>query len=517
MNAVDETVTRTPPVFIRIEEVKKSFGGVAALKSVSFEVRAGVVHGLVGANGAGKSTIIRCLAGIEHPDDGVIHIDGKPVEITSPADAARLGLAFIHQEMSLIPGWDVLRNMALGMPPATRAGFIDWRPTRKRAREVAQRLGMTFPLTTNVDTLSTADQWLVLIGRALMQDARLIAMDEPTASLSVSEARRVHAIIRELAARGTAVIFVSHRLDEVADLCEDVTVFKDGEVVSRVVAAATSKAELVRAIVGRDLVLPEHGRRPLEHGRPVLEVRNVSDQHLLRDVSLTVHEGEIVGLGGLVGAGRTELARIVYGAARAKSGTVLLDGTPVRFSEPRDAVDAGIGFVPEERRAEGVFLDRSIDFNINLATLDSLTPGRLWPFLNLKKGRRRAQEAADLVTVKAPDVSTLVGALSGGNQQKVVIARWMVDRPKLLILDEPSRGVDVGARAEVYRVVRDLAARGTAILAISSDNEELVALCDRVHVMAEGRVVGELVGPEITEDSIITMSFARQEEKEHAL
>lgn len=517
MNEADKTVAPTPPMFIRIEEVKKSFGGVAALKSVSFEVRAGAVHGLVGANGAGKSTIIRCLAGIEHPDAGSIHIDGERVEIASPADAARLGLAFIHQEMSLIPGWDVLRNMALGMPPATRAGLIDWRPTRRRAREVAERLGMAFPLTTNVDTLSTADRWLVLIGRALMQDARLIAMDEPTASLSVSEARRVHAIIRELASRGTAVIFVSHRLDEVADLCEDVTVFKDGEVVSRVVAAATSKAELVRAIVGRDLVLPDHGRKPVEHGRPVLEVRNVSDQQLLREVSLTVHEGEIVGLGGLVGAGRTELARIVYGAARATSGTVLLDGKPVRFTEPRQAVDAGIGFVPEERRAEGVFLDRSIDFNINLATLDSLTPGRLWPFLNLKKGRRRAQEAADLVTVKAPDVSTLVGALSGGNQQKVVIARWMVDRPKLLILDEPSRGVDVGARAEVYRVVRDLAALGTAILVISSDNEELVALCDRVHVMAEGQVVGELVGPEITEDSIIALSFARQEEKEHAL
>jgi ABC-type sugar transport system ATPase subunit len=249
----------------------------------------------------------------------------------------------------------------------------------------------------------------------------------------------------------------------------------------------------------------------------VLEVKEVSDTHLLRDVSLTVHAGEIVGLGGLVGAGRTELARVIYGAARASSGTVRLDGENVRFREPRDAVDAGIGFVPEERRAEGVFLDRTIDFNVNLARLDSLTPSRFWPYLNLKKGRKRAQDAADLVTVKATDVSALVGSLSGGNQQKVVIARWMVEQPKLLILDEPSRGVDVGARAEVYRVIRELAARGTAILAISSDNEELVTLCDRVHVMAEGRFVGELVGPEITEDSIVSLSFARHVEKEHAL
>jgi ribose transport system ATP-binding protein len=506
-----------PAPFLNVSNVQKSFGGVAALTSVSLEIRAGVVHGLVGANGAGKSTIIRCLAGIEHPDAGTISVDGEEVEIATPADATRLGLAFIHQEMSLIPGWDVLRNMSLGMPHATRVGIIDWRPTRKRAKEVAARLGMVFPLSTNVDTLSTADQWLILIGRALMQDARLIAMDEPTASLSVSEARRVHSIIRELAASGTAVVFVSHRLDEVSDLCEDITVFKDGEVVKRVVSDRTSKADLVRAIVGRDLVIPDRGRQPSAHGRPVLEVKEVSDTHLLRDVSLTVHAGEIVGLGGLVGAGRTELARVIYGAARASSGTVRLDGENVRFREPRDAVDAGIGFVPEERRAEGVFLDRTIDFNVNLARLDSLTPSRFWPYLNLKKGRKRAQDAADLVTVKATDVSALVGSLSGGNQQKVVIARWMVEQPKLLILDEPSRGVDVGARAEVYRVIRELAARGTAILAISSDNEELVTLCDRVHVMAEGRFVGELVGPEITEDSIVSLSFARHVEKEHAL
>jgi ABC-type sugar transport system ATPase subunit len=516
MNAHQESPSQ-PPAFLKISEVQKSFGGVAALKSVSFEIRAGVVHGLVGANGAGKSTIIRCLAGIENADSGTISVDGEKVEITIPADATRLGLAFIHQEMSLIPGWDVLRNMSLGMPQATRAGIIDWRPTRKRAREVAARLGMVFPLSTNVDTLSTADQWLVLIGRALMQDARLIAMDEPTASLSVSEARRVHTIIRELAASGTAVVFVSHRLDEVSDLCEDITVFKDGEVVKRAVSARTSKADLVRAIVGRDLVIPERGHEPSSQGRPVLEVREISDQRLLRDVSLTVHAGEIVGLGGLVGAGRTELARVIYGAARATSGSVFLDGEKVRFREPRDAVDAGIGFVPEERRTEGVFLDRSIDFNINLAKLDSLTPSRFWPYLNLNKGRKRAQEASDLVTVKAADVSALVGSLSGGNQQKVVIARWMIEQPKLLILDEPSRGVDVGARAEVYRVIRELAARGTAVLVISSDNEELVALCDRVHVMAEGRFVGELVGPEITENRIVSLSFARQEEKEHAL
>lgn len=514
MTGVDE-VRRSPDQqpLVRVTDVTKSFGGVRALESVSFEIRPGVVHGLIGANGAGKSTLIRCLAGIERPDSGLIEIDGSPVSISSPDDAAKLGLAFIHQEMSLIPGWDVMRNMALGIPPATRLGIITWRPTRARARAVAARLGMRFPLSTNVDNLSTADKWLVLIGRALMQDARLIAMDEPTASLSASEATRLHEIVRELASGGTAVIFVSHRLDEVSGLCDDITVFKDGAVTKRVVNERTSKADLVRAIVGRDLVVAERGHEPTEHGRPILSVVDICDPALLRDVSLTVHAGEIVGLGGLVGAGRTELARVIFGAAKASSGRVVLDGVETSFRHPADAVAAGIGLVPEERRSEGVFLDRSIDFNINLAKLDSLTPSPVWPFLNLARGRSRAQDVADLVTVKAKNVGVNVGMLSGGNQQKVVIARWLLDKPKLLILDEPSRGVDVGARAEVHRVIRELAASGSAVLAISSDNEELVLLCDRVVVLAEGRVTGELVGSQITEDQLISLSFARNQER----
>ena len=515
----EDPIARGPAelqALVKVTNVSKSFGGVAALKAVSFDIRPGAVHGLIGANGAGKSTLIRCLAGIEKPDGGTIEVGGDVVSIDSADDAAKLGLAFIHQEMSLIPGWDVLRNMALGIPPTTRFGIIDWRPTRTRAREVANRLNMHYALSTNVDTLSTADQWLVLIGRALMQDARVIAMDEPTASLSVEEATRLHQIVRELAASGTAVIFVSHRLDEVSDLCDDITVFKDGVVTKRVIGEHTSKAELVRAIVGRDLVIPERGHTPRPHGRPILEVREVSDPDLLREVSLTVHEGEILGLGGLVGAGRTELARIIFGAGKASSGAVFLDGVKTAFRQPTDAVEAGIGLVPEERRSEGVFLDRTIDFNINLAKLDSLTPSPLFPFLNLKKGRTRSQAAADQVTVKAKNVGVTVGSLSGGNQQKVVIARWLLEKPKLLILDEPSRGVDVGARAEVHRVIRELAASGTAILAISSDNEELVSLCDRVIVLAEGRTTGELTGENITEDQLISLSFARDEGKESA-
>ncbi|KDA06830.1 ABC transporter [Microbacterium sp. CH12i] len=498
---------------ISIKEVSKSFGGVHALRDVAFSIRAGVVHGLVGANGAGKSTLIKCLAGIEHPDSGKIIVDGVAVQIAAPSDASALGLAFIHQEMSLIPGWSVLRNMLLGQDPPTRLGLIDWRPARVRARAVAERLGMKFGLNISVDDLGPADQWLVLIGRALMRDARMIAMDEPTASLSSEEAGRLHTIIRELAASGTAVIFVSHRLDEVSALCEDVTVFKDGQVVDRRVGESVPKAELVRAIVGRDLEIAEHGQEPAEHGSPILVVNDARDGSRVHGVSLVVHSGEVLGIGGLVGAGRTELAGLIYGARPRLGGSVVLDGKEVRFKEPADAVRAGIGLVPEERRSESLFLERSIDFNINVSSLGSLRHSRFWPFLRMRESRRRARRLADAVTVKARDVADPVGSLSGGNQQKVAIARWLVERPRLLILDEPSRGVDVGARAEVHRVVRELASQGTGVLAISSDSEELVGLCDRVIVMAEGRVTGELVGREITEDRILSLSFEHGDER----
>lgn len=507
---------RTEVPLIRIRGLSKAFGGANALNDVSFDVRAGVVHGLVGANGAGKSTLIRCLAGIEQADGGTIEIDGEVVSIANPDVAASLGLAFIHQEMSLIPGWDVLRNMALGTEPTTHLGLIDWRPTRARAKQVAAMLGITFSLSTPVDDLSTAEQWLVLIGRALMRDARMIAMDEPTASLSPKETERLHAIVRNLTAKGTAVVFVSHRLDEVSALCSDTTVLKDGKVTKRVVDTIVSKAELVRSIVGKDLVIPDRGHEPTEHGRRVLELRGISDARLVREVSLTVHAGEVLGLGGLVGAGRSELAKIVYGANRSTSGEILLEGAPVRFKDPSAAVRAGIGFVPEERRSEGLFLDRTINFNINIAKLDSMTRSRFWPFLRLAEGRRRAQIAADSVTVKAATVESAVDSLSGGNQQKVAIARWLLDTPRLLILDEPSRGVDVGARAEVHDVIRALAADGTAVLVISSDNEELVSVCDRVVVMSEGRVSGELEGSDITIDHIVHLSFGSDREKSTA-
>lgn len=494
---------------IRFRDIAKSFGGARALNDVSFDVRAGVVHGLVGANGAGKSTLIRCLAGLIQPDTGSIEINGEPVSITDATTADELGLAFIHQEMSLIPGWDVLRNLTIGSSMSTKFGIVDWRPMIKRATEVAAKVGFTFPLSTPVDSLSTAEKWLVLIARALMRDARVIAMDEPTASLSSREAERLHSIIRGLVAEGTAVIFVSHRLDEVSDLCTDVTVFRDGHVTRKAVAEQLSKAALIAAIVGKDLEIPDHGQEPAQHGAEVLRLDHLGDGRMVKDVSLSVHVGEVVGVGGLVGAGRSEVVKSIYGASRYTAGTMTFLGGTTAFEHPAEAVAAGIGLVPEERRSEGLFVDESITFNITIARLDSFVRSRLLPFIDTRLARKRSQEVAKQVTVKARDVDDNVGTLSGGNQQKVAIARWLIDPPKLLMLDEPSRGVDVGARAEVHDVIRALAAAGTAVLVVSSDNEELVALCDTVYVMAEGRVTGQLTGASSTVDHIVQLSFTK--------
>lgn len=499
---------------IRIRDVEKSFGGVKALTGVNTDIRPGVVHGFVGANGAGKSTLIRCLAGVSPPDRGTIEVDGSVVAIDSPQVATDLRLAFIHQETSLIAGWDAMRNMALGSRPTTRAGIIDWRTTHQRATHIAEMLGMEFPLSTRADRLSAADQSRVLIGRALMLDARMIAMDEPTASLSAAETEHLHRLIRDLTARNIGVIFVSHRLDEVSELCRDITVFKDGAVTKRVTDEPVSKRDLVGAIVGRDLEIRDHGRPPKAHGTAVLEVRDLHDGVAVHGANLEVAAGEVVGLGGLVGAGRTELASLIYGARSRTRGDVRLNGRSVRFRTPAHAVRAGIGLLPEERRSEALFLDKSIDFNINVASLSSMTFGRGVPLLRLGEGRRRAADLAKAVTVKATGVGDIVGHLSGGNQQKVALARWLVRAPALLILDEPSRGVDVGARAELHAVIRQLARDGAAILAISSDNEELVDLCDRVAVMAGGRVTGEVQGEHLTVENLLHLSFEHSRAKE---
>ena len=501
------------PPLVRVRGLSKAYAGARALEGVDLDLRPGEVHGLVGANGAGKSTLIKCLAGLVDEDAGTVEVDGVPVEITSPRQASALGLAFIHQELNLVPHFDAVDNMLLGRPKATRLGIIDRKRTRQPAIDVAERLGVTFPLDRRVDELSVVQRWLVSIGRALVADARMIAMDEPTASLSGEESERLFSVVQDLAASGVAVLYVSHRLDEVLGLCDTVSVFRDGRLTRRVTRGELTKSGLIREIIGRDLAPPvvrDDVTAPTGRGTPVLEARGLQRLPMVADATFELRRGEVLGLGGLVGSGRSELARLLCGVDRPGAGELLLDGPPVRFAGVAEAVSQGVVLVPEERRSQGLVLHRSVEFNINVADQRPLRRVPWLPFVSRRKALARARELAERLSIKAAKLDLPVGSLSGGNQQKVLIARWLTQDRRVLVLDELSRGVDVGTRADIHTIVRDLARAGTGVLAISSDVEELVALCDRIVVLAEGRVVGALEGPEMTEEAVIALSYAHR-------
>jgi ABC-type sugar transport system ATPase subunit len=494
--------------FLQIRNLVKHYGGVQALKGVDINICAGKVHGLVGANGAGKSTLIRILAGVTSRDGGEILLDQSPIEIPDPQAATKLGFSFIHQELNLVPKFNVLQSMTIGLPKSTNLGLINWRATQKRVEKAAQRVGIDFPLTTPIQDLSVADRWLVSIARSLVNRARLIAMDEPTASLSADESERLFQIIRELSSDGIGILYVSHRLDEIIDLCDAITVFKDGQNVLSTKRGEVTKKSLVRAIVGGDVAQMDSADSMTETRPVILETRNLSQGRYVKEVSFKLHQGEVLGLGGLVGAGRTELAQLIFGVNKPDSGTILLENKPWKPENPPNAVKNGIGYIPEERRSLGLILEKSVGFNINLTNLKQLRLKRYFPYLNLKKSAQIATGLSHKLSIKTPSVNTRVGDLSGGNQQKVVIGKWLTRDPRILILDEPSRGVDVGARSEIHNIIRDLAGRGVSIIVISSEVEELPGLCDRVMVMSEGKVAGYLKGQEITKEAIIQLSYA---------
>ena len=503
---LDETSSQRS--WLEVSNIYKSFGGVQALQDVSLKITRGKIHGLIGANGAGKSTLIKCLAGAITPDSGEIRLNGEVVSLDQPAAAAKLGFSFIHQEVSVVPNFDVFRNMALGLRPETRFGIIQWKSLRKKAEVIQKKLSMTFSLDEKVENLSVAEKWLVLIGRALMQEATMIAMDEPTASLSIQEIENVHAIIRDLVASGVSILFVSHRLEEVVELCDFITIFRDGKIISEFSKGQVNKAQLVSQIAGKEV--GEIVRVPRAKSSDVLlSVKGICDEEILDDVSFNLHRGEILGFSGLVGAGRTELAKVIFGARKRTTGEIELSGKRINFTHPAQAVNANIGFVPEERRAEGIFSTQSIAFNITISSLLTVVISKALPFLRVRQMRSKSAELSKLVTVNTENMRQEIATLSGGNQQKVVIARWLGMKTEMLILDEPSRGVDVGAREEIHKVIKQLADEGTSIIVISSDNEELEMLCDRVLTMVEGRITAESTGDEITASNLTALSFAR--------
>ncbi len=463
----------------------------------------------MGANGAGKSTLIRILAGVVRPDSGTLSLDGQPIVIRDPQYAGQLGFAFLHQELNLIPKFSGLDNMSLGLVARSRLGLANRSPVYARARRVAEEIGLTnASIKRPVGELPVAQQWLVALGRSLMRRARLIAFDEPTGSLSKRDAERLHQIIRDLVRDGLALLYVSHTLEEVEQLCDTVTIFRDGRVVDLLEGGQIDRRRLVEGITGGDLdsisVRPA-GR--LSVGPVLLETRQLTRGNVVRNVSIQLRAREIVGLAGLVGSGRTELARLMFGADRSDRGEIHLYGLGrVSISTPATARRLGIGLVPEERRSQALFLDKDVKFSVNLASAKALRLWRATGLIGNKAARRRATEVAERVDLRPRNVDLLVRNLSGGNQQKVVLSRWLLGGQRILILDEPTKGVDVGARAQIHRLLRELAEAGMALLLISSDFTELLH-CDRVLVMARGRIVAELTGNSITEDGMLSASY----------
>ncbi len=501
---MEQQATQAGPPLLRMEHISKSFSGVHALRDVQLEVRAGEVHALMGENGAGKSTLMKILSGIYKPDAGSIKVDGEPAEISGPDQARALGISIIHQELNLSPNLSVAENIYMGREPRSRFGLIDFRRMEADAARVLKEVGAAFSPATLVGTLSTGPQQLVEIAKSLSQNAHLLIMDEPTAALSERESQKLFEIIRALRGRGIAIIYISHRMAEVYALADRVTVLRDGQYVATRDRAELTPDELIRLMVGRPLD-DLFAREPAAAGDAALEVRGLTDGGFLQPCSLTLRRGEVVGLAGLIGAGRTELARLIFGADRSRAGEILVEGRPVAIRQPRDAIRAGIGLVPESRKEQGLFLQMAVGENIVIADLPELSSGGI---ISRVRARRTANEQVRSLHIKAASLDLGVGSLSGGNQQKVVLAKWLTLRPKVLILDEPTRGVDVGAKAEIYRIISRLAQEGVAILMISSELPEVLGMSDRILVMHEGRIAGELPGGAAQED-VMTYAAGR--------
>lgn len=494
------------PARAALERVSKSFGATLALDDVSFELRPAEIHALVGENGAGKSTLVKILAAIHQPDSGTILVDGEPAVLHGPAEARARGIAVVHQEPRLFPDLTVAENVFLGHAPGGRRGLVDWRAMTRGARDIFASLGVRIDPDAVVRGLSMADQQLIEIAKALSVEARVLILDEPTASLSAHEVERLFMIVRQMRNRGVAVLFVSHRLDEVFTLCDRATVLRDGR---HVVTAPTSElttADLVRHMVGRTVTL--FPKVEAAAGALLLEVEGLGRGDAFQDVAFSVRAGEIVGFAGLVGAGRTEVARVLFGIDRADAGVVRLDGRPVAFANPSAALRAGIAYVPEDRHQDGLVLDLPIAENVTLPILP-----RLFPRLFVRNARERevAARYAERFNVRATGVDQLVAALSGGNQQKVVLAKWLATEPRVLILDEPTRGIDIGAKVEVHRIVSELAASGLGIILISSDLPEVLAMSDRIVVMHEGRISAEIPAGRATQEVVMLAATGHAE------
>ncbi|MDR7251432.1 ribose transport system ATP-binding protein [Nocardioides sp. BE266] len=495
----------TAAPLLEMRGIVKRFPGVLALGGVELEVHAGQVHCLLGQNGAGKSTLIKVLSASYQPDEGQIFWEGEPVSLDTPQTAMDLGISTIYQELDLVPELSVAENIFLGHE-ISRGGFTQAGETNRRARDLLARLGHPeIPATRAVGRLSPAAQQIVSMARALSHDTRLLILDEPSAALDQGEVDSLFRVIRDLTAEGVAVVYISHRLEEIRQIGDRITVLKDGSTVaSSLTVEDTPTAELITLMTGRSIeyVFPPRGDAVPVSGEPVLEVIGLELPGVFTGVDLSVHAGEIVGLAGLVGAGRSEILETVYGARRPSAGTVRVEGRELRRGSVPDAVKAGVGLAPEERKSQGLLLDQAVYRNVTVSSLGRFSRLGL---LDSRQERRRSREVTESLDVRPAGVDRLVRLLSGGNQQKVVLSRWLMRECRVLLLDEPTRGVDVGARAEIYAVVRSLADSGVAVVVVSSEVEEVLGLADRVLVVREGRVVHEGPASEIDESRVLDL------------
>jgi inositol transport system ATP-binding protein len=486
-------------VLLRMEGISKSFPGVRALDNVHLEVRAATVHALMGENGAGKSTLMKVLIGIYDADAGTIAFDGQEVRISDPATALQLGISMIHQELSPVPEMEVHENIYLGREPLNRLGLIDRRRMIADTRELFKRWDIRIAPRAVMKRLSVAQTQMVEIAKAISYDARLIVMDEPTSAISEREVEHLHRMIRSLRESGVAIIYITHKMDEVFTISDYVTVFRDGKHVSTLPASDLDRRKLIALMVGRELtqLFP---KEDAEIGEIAMSVRGLTRKGKVFDITFDVRKGEILGLAGLMGAGRTEVLEGIFGAAPIDAGEVWIHGAPVRIREPADAIRHGLGLLTEDRKLTGIMGVLSVRDNMTVASLARFSPRG---FLRKRQMEEACRRQRDALSIKTPSLRQLIKLLSGGNQQKVLVSRWLLTGPEILMIDEPTRGIDVGAKAEIHRLMSRLAQDGKAIVMVSSELPEILGMSDRVLVMHEGRITGEFTRDEMTPERIM--------------
>ncbi len=490
-------------ILIEVRNVSKSFPGVKALKDVSMDFRKGEVHAICGENGAGKSTLMKILTGVYSMDSGEYFVDGQPVHLKNTQQAIDLGITCIYQELSIVPLLDIANNLFLGHLPVTKAGVWDKKTMYAKSKEILERISLDVSPKKMAGSVSIAHQQMIEIGRALTRDARCIIMDEPTSSLTDNEIEILFKVIERLKSEGITILFISHKLEEVMRISDRITVIRDGAKIITYDTKSSTREELIRHMVGRDLE-DYYYKRPVEIGEEVMRVEGLTTEGVFHDVNFSVRKGEILGLFGLVGAGRSEIIRAIFGIDKYNSGAIYIDGKKVNIHSATKAVNQGLGLIPEDRRLEGLAVKQNVMFNLNIV---KIREDNVLGFVSKKKQKANANEYVDAISIKTPSLTQRVDKLSGGNQQKVVIGKWLTMKPKILIMDEPTRGVDIGAKSEIYRLIGDLAAQGVAVIVVSSEMPEVLGICDRVAAVCEGHIAKIFDISEATPEKVLSAAI----------